>query len=128
MMRYVRCGEDGAPVAGKLMVARALRCSSPLRRVTSACHGPSGICLSSMMMIGSVAPIARVVPRLAANGPALSPPGPEESCMVPLMSSARPPVLWTLATTSGWPSGERLPVSESIVKLEAGAPPGPIER
>ncbi len=48
--------------------------------------------------------------------------------MVPLMSSARPPVLWTLATTSGWPSGERLPVSESIVKLEAGAPPGPIER
>ena len=59
MMGY---GEDGVPVAGKPMVARVLRSRSPLRRVTSAFHGPSGSRLSSMIAIGSVAPIARLVP------------------------------------------------------------------
>jgi hypothetical protein len=58
------------------MVARVLFSSRPLRRVTSALHGPSGTRLSSTIVIGSVAPIARLIPRLAGNGPALSPPGP----------------------------------------------------
>ena len=79
-------------------------------------------------MTGCVSPIASVVPRVAGNGPALSPPGPAESSRVPLMSSARPPVLWTVARTIGRPSGERSAVSESIVKSAAGAPPGPTER
>jgi hypothetical protein len=38
------------------------------------------------------------------------------------MSSARPPVLCTLASTTGRPSGERLAVSESIVKSASGGP------
>jgi hypothetical protein len=44
------------------------------------------------------------------------------------MSSARPPVLCTVASTVGWPSRVRFAITESIVKLAAGAPPGPTER
>ena len=89
--------------------------------------GPAGTRRSSTVVTDSVSPIARVVPSVAGNGPALRPPGPDRSCSVPLMSSARPPVLRTIATTIGRPSGERTAVKESIAKLDAGAPQGPTE-
>jgi hypothetical protein len=117
-----------APVAGKVIIALAVRSSRPLRKVIRATHGPAGICVSRAMLTSSVSPMAKVVPKVAANGPALSPPGPDERSRVPLMSSARPPVLCTAARTTGWPSDERSAVSESIVKSAAGAPPGPTER
>ena len=43
------------------------------------------------------------------------------------MSRARPPVLCTVATTVGSPEAQRSAVRESMVKLAAGAPPGPTE-
>jgi hypothetical protein len=119
-------GDD--PILGKVMVACALRWSSPLSSVTLASQGPSGICPLRAIVTGSVSPIASVVPRVARNGPALSPPGPAESCNVPLMSRANAPVLRTLASTVGVPVDERSAVSESMVKLDAGAPPDPTER
>ena len=78
-------------------------------------------------MTGSVSPIPRVVPRVAGNGPALSPPGPASNRRVPVMSSARPPVLRTEARTVGSPVADRPGVSETMVKSDAGAPPGPTE-
>ncbi len=44
------------------------------------------------------------------------------------MSRARPPLLWTLATTTGRPSGSRSAVMESMLNAASGAPPGPTER
>ena len=110
-----RTGRD-VPVLGKVSVARALRSSSPLCRVTCASHGPAGSRVSRTIVTGSVSPIASVDPSAAANGPALSPAGPSESCRVPFRSSARPPSLCTVATTIGRPSAERSAVNERIVK------------
>lgn len=93
--------DGAAPCAGKVIVARALRSSRPLRKTMCASHGPAGTCLSRTTLTSSVSPMASVVPKVAANGPALSPPGPDESWRVPLMSSARPPVLYTAARTTG---------------------------
>lgn len=106
--------EGAAPASGKVMVARALRSTSPLCKVIRASHGPAGSALSKTIVTGSVSPIARVVPRVAGYGPALSPPGPPKSSRVPFMSSARPPVLCTVARTTGCPSVERLAVNETI--------------
>jgi hypothetical protein len=116
------------PISGKVIVASALCWSNPLSSVIFAPHGPAGSCLLRTIVTGSVSSIPSVVPRVARNGPALSPPGPAESCNVPLMSRAKAPVLWTLASTVGSPVDERSAVSESMVKLDAGAPPGPTER
>src|SRR5680860_33181 len=42
------------------------------RRVMTAFQGPSGSCSSSAIVTGCMLPIARVLPRVAGNGPALS--------------------------------------------------------
>ena len=115
------------PLAGKVIVAVAVRTSSPLRKVIVACQGPAGSCGSRETLTGSVAPGARVVPSLAAKGPADRPAGPALRVRAPLMSSALPPVLATVATTTG-PALVRTAVSELMVKFEAGAPPGPTDR
>ena len=114
-------------MAGKVMVARALRSSRPLRSVIRASHGPAGSCSSRAIVTGSVSPIARVMPRVAGNGPALSPPGPaselEGSVHVerPAAGVVHGREDHRLAV------GGASAVSESIVKSAAGAPPGPTE-
>src|SRR5258708_19439582 len=66
--------------------------------------------------------------RGGGNGGALGPPGRAGSCRVRLMSSAGRPELGTAATTTGRPAGERVAVSESIAKSDAGGAPRPTER
>jgi hypothetical protein len=50
------------------MFARALRSTSPLCRVIWAVHGPSGRRSSRLIVTGSVASVAGVMPRFASNG------------------------------------------------------------
>ena len=50
---FVSTGGDD-PVSGKVMVAWALRSSSPLRSVIRASHGPAGIPSSNAIVTASV--------------------------------------------------------------------------
>ena len=113
---------------GKVMVACALRSSSPdlISRVAS--QGPAGSDLSSGIVTGSLCLGASVVPSCAGNGPADKPPGPCVSLRFPLRSMARLPVLVTCASTYGDPSLFLAAVSESIRKSEGGRPPVPTSR
>ena len=117
----------GVPAPGKVMVARALRSSSPLRRVIRASHGPAGSRSSRAIVTGSVSPIASVMPRVAGNGPALSPPGPSRSSQGSVHVERPAAGVVHGRDDRRPPSDERLAVSESIVKSAAGGPPGPTE-
>ncbi len=98
---------DVPTLSGKVMLAFAARSSSPLRIVIVASHGPPRTASSSTTSTGAVAPTASVVPTVAGNGPAESPPGPSDRVSSPPMSSARSPVLRTRAVTTGRPSAPR---------------------
>jgi hypothetical protein len=69
-----------------------------------------------------------VITAAAVNGPACSPPGPPVSVRLPCRSRARPPVLSIGRLTVGLPLAARRTVGTPSVKLDAGAPPGPMER
>ena len=112
--RATKYGQVGAwRAAGKVMVACLWRSTRPLCRSTRAFHGPAGSRVSRRIVTRSVAPMARVVPSVAGNGPAWSPPGPggaagSHSCRArdrPCCARARPP--WAVRPVPAWPSRSR---------------------
>jgi len=50
-----------------------------------------------------------------------------ESVRLPLIAIVRGPLLWILATTSGYPDADRFALSLPMTKFEGGAPPDPID-
>ena len=114
--------------AGNLIVAMASRWINPLVRLRCARQGPSGRWRPSRTSAGSEAPGARSGRSVTGNGPARRPPGPCVSVSCPPMSSARPPLSLTRATTSSPPDAERSAWSWPMAKSAAARPPEPIER
>src|SRR6266702_117579 len=113
---------------GKVRVAITVRSIAPLTSLSRTFHGPTGSRLSKSTSTFPVRPGSNVVPTVAGNGPALSPPGPSDNHNWPAMSSVRPPELRTVASTSGWPSLVRAAVRLVISKLDGGSPPVPTSR
>src|SRR5580693_2745955 len=93
-------------------VAVAVAEVNPLTRVVVARQEPSGRALGAAKVTFHDCPGARVMVRCEGKGPELVPPGPSLRRTVPLRSTARPPVLFTCATTTGCPAAVMCPVTE----------------
>src|SRR5438105_11533447 len=100
----------------------------PRLRSIDTVHGPLGSFLSRMAVTSPDWPGASVVTFWALKGPALMPPGPEESWTLPPTSTVRPPVLRTCAVTVGWPALVRPALIDVISKFGAGGLPAPTKR
>src|SRR5271154_3374126 len=101
----IHCIPDRAACAVTIevswMVAVAVAVVNPLTRVTVARQEPWGRLFGAAKVMFHDCPGARVTIRWAGNGPELVPPGPSVRRALPFTSMARPPVLFTWATTMG---------------------------